>query len=343
MRVVQLEGGAEPTQPSEVRLAAADALDASGLLHWRPSPGGQWQGPPHPRSGAALRGWLVALTLTEDEDEGVRQRVTGLLQPCVAGTEGSGGGGVRTAPVHTEGLQRAVVFEVLPARFGADAPALASALCGLVVRAKDPVPAEVQQAAAAAARSADPQQQQQQQQGRIFDAELDNQHEEPLFVAQLAARQLRGAVEAGGGLADAAEQMCEAAVQRVLGELQQVVDLSPAPPASSEQGAATAGVAGQQLVQQPGVWPYVSCRLLLLWALAPVWRPRRDVAAAVEQAVAGLLRSAGGDAPSGPLGALLRLLRRECGGQAADADADADVAEQEALFLLEDGACFLAS
>jgi hypothetical protein len=127
---------------------------------------------------------------------------------------------------------------------------------------------------------------------RLFDREADNHHEEPLLLAQLAARSLQGALRgcppaaqgapssAGGaaGAAAAAEQLLVWAAA-VVQAIHAVLD------AADSAGSGSA-VQLSALANQEEVYPLLLRGLLALWACAAVLRPSPSGAA---QAVARIL------------------------------------------------------
>ena len=166
----------------------------------------------------------MALTLSEDEDEEVRAAASAMMQAAWAAAgdgragviSGSGGAaavdeGSRCAQpahhqpqlLHVEGAQRAAVAALprLFARSGRMAAALADLVWGpseplpeLLAQFPLPTDAHTHAHSAAAALGGDATAATAPTaivRGRIFDRELDNHHEEPLFFAQLSARELR--------------------------------------------------------------------------------------------------------------------------------------------------------
>lgn len=188
----------QPSQLPELRLAAAEALAASGLLGLDPAQA-------EAAAAAAADAWEALLPLLEDEDEAVRAAACAAAAAASefgghAASSCSGGGGSRqaaapgsaepTAPSAEHILRQ--LFPKLAARFGPH-PALLSLLCRLccptaaaaaagALRGAGSGAAEQQRAAASAAAAT--------ASGKIFDPEPDNMHEEPVLLAQVRALQL---------------------------------------------------------------------------------------------------------------------------------------------------------
>ena len=230
-----LEDCSQPWQLPELRLAAAAALEASGLLALPPEAGATGAGGSNSGSGsggsggssgsgggscspaalpswvveAAVRGWAVSMRLMEDEDDEVRDRMAGAAADAAGGCSGQQlGTGTGAAGEWVErpqqqqqrgSLQRGATVEwvergVLPAlaaRLG-PYPALVRQLCTWACAEAIEAQAAGQRAAAGGAPASE---------GggaasaaaaggsgegrRLFDKELDNNHEEPLLVAQV--------------------------------------------------------------------------------------------------------------------------------------------------------------
>lgn len=180
----------QPVQLPELRLAAAEALAASGMLVLEPLQSEQ-------AASTAAGAWEALLPLLEDEDEAVRAVASSAAAAAIDAFQGSAGGGAgqpatpgsaeAVAPSEERTLRR--LFPALAARFGPH-PALLSLLCRLccpaaaaaagvpggacagAAEAGRPAPAAIAAAAAAAS-------------GKIFDPEPDNMHEEPVLLAQV--------------------------------------------------------------------------------------------------------------------------------------------------------------
>ncbi len=189
----------QPVQLPELRLAAAEALAASGMLVLEPLQSEQ-------AASTAAGAWEALLPLLEDEDEAVRAVASSAaaaeidaFQGAASSSSGAGAGqpaapgsAEAVAPSEERTLRR--LFPALAARFGPH-PALLSLLCRLCCSAAAAAagvpggafagaaeagrPASAAVAAAAAAAS-----------GKIFDPEPDNMHEEPVLLAQVHGRSL---------------------------------------------------------------------------------------------------------------------------------------------------------
>lgn len=213
-----IEDCSQPWQLPELRLAAVAALESSGLLALRPAAdsGGRSGGCgradegqlPEWLVGAAVGAWAVAVRLLEEEDSEIRDSMTAAA--AAAAGDGSAGAACSSQLQLQQGTVEWVlrrVFEVLPARFGAQ-PALLRQLRAWVWALPEGEPdtpgaavagdeagsgstaassgsnnsgagdggsgGAAEPAGAAEGR-------------RLFDRELDNHHEEPLLIAQVGA------------------------------------------------------------------------------------------------------------------------------------------------------------
>ncbi|MEW5310713.1 MAG: hypothetical protein WDW38_002483 [Sanguina aurantia] len=215
-------GCSAATQPEELRAAAVETLHACGLLllpsttQAQPGSDTQHRGP-HSEVGALLlplqwRALQQLVLMMEDEDKGVRERAAVLAAAAVPDSRSGGGGWARWdggLPVCIEGVSRQLVARLV-GRFGCvegvswgggasefvlDGGSRAT-LRLLVARAEgvsvpnptSPPPSQVSPSQPPAPSPATPLPRKQQQPSqRIFLKELDNQYEEPLWVAQVAA------------------------------------------------------------------------------------------------------------------------------------------------------------
>jgi hypothetical protein len=163
---------AAPAQLPELRLAAAEALAASGLLALQPSQSDA-------AAEAAAAAWEALLQLVEDDDEEVRGAATAAAAaalatpgwaPAAAAAEAEAEAGCEPAAPCEERLLRRVL-PALTARFGPH-PALLSLLRRLCWAGGEDAAAGRGGGCAAAAE-------------KLFDREPDNMHEEPLLLAQV--------------------------------------------------------------------------------------------------------------------------------------------------------------
>ena len=260
-----------PHQLPELRLASARALHTSGLLRFDRaflSGSGASSQQQDEATDAAVAACAAAVTLLEDDDGMVREAAAEAVAEAVAAAAtlaAAAGHAVPEAGARRhQRLQQqlsceaaeAMAFELMPARFGPH-PALLAQLCawccplawqraalGLGANRSShgsssssrtpvdpcgPVPAPAEEPAASAALGAAPEGI---AVGRIFDKEADNQHQEALFICQLAA----------------------AALAQLLGDLARCSDGQPA-----EAAAAPALIRG-----------WLDQALLLLESLQPV-------------------------------------------------------------------------
>jgi hypothetical protein len=202
----------QPQQMQELRLAAAAALAASGLLAADPQHSAA-------AAGAVAAAWALALRLAEDEDEAVREVAavaaaavlaewskpqvprpdspgsidTSLLQSAIPGLATAAAKEAPLAaptvlvdvepesPSEERLLRRA--FPALAARFGPH-PALLGLLCRLCC--PDAAAAGGAGTTAEASATAPPMVVGAAKGDRLFDREVDNTHEDPLLMAQVS-------------------------------------------------------------------------------------------------------------------------------------------------------------
>ncbi|KAL4419934.1 hypothetical protein ABPG75_007032 [Micractinium tetrahymenae] len=324
----------QPSQLPELRLAAAEAQAASGLLLLDPAQ-------PEAAAAAAAGAWEALLPLLDDDDEAVRGAASSAAAAAIdafqQGGESSSGGGGGAAQLAAAGSDEPAfpseertlrrLFPSLAARFGPH-PALLSLLCRLCCPAaakgaaaagsldssSDDGSGKQRQATLAAAAAA--------ANAKIFDPEPDNMHEEPVLLAQLAAgalAQLLPYVAAGGAAAAEVQAWAHGALRLL-------------PQAAAELASPAAEQAA------PGVAPpcharfaELYCAWLALWAAARLpadsWPQRSKVAAGVGALADGPVGAAAA-APTTPQ--LAAVAAAAAGAWAGDAEGQAG----NPLFLL---------
>ncbi|MEW5307273.1 MAG: hypothetical protein WDW36_009680 [Sanguina aurantia] len=325
-------GCSAATQPEELRAAAVETLHACGLLllpsttQAQPGSDTQHRGP-HSEVGALLlplqwRALQQLVLMMEDEDKGVRERAAVLAAAAVPDSRSGGGGWARWdggLPVCIEGVSRQLVARLV-GRFGCvegvswgggasefvlDGGSRAT-LRLLVARAPPPSQVSPSQPPAPSPATPLPRKQQQPSQ-RIFLKELDNQYEEPLWVAQVAADLLHTHTlqqyaslaqhHAGPATPAAAPAPTTQQPHRVKAQLRSLdkllqgswqeaargvaaaATLMTSSPLDSRaihgtegsRGAVSAHIApwSSGLLSQPAVFPSLQRALLLLWAVPP--------------------------------------------------------------------------
>lgn len=209
---------------------------------------------------------------------------------------------------------------------------------------------------------------------RLFDREPDNEHEEPLLLAQLAAREYRALLANTGGAAAHGAARAAVATAAERAGVDGVADAS-----SSATGAASGGGAGaavsmesaelleaatcrleqaasaldQQchsasgddgggawiggLVHDPSAFPYLFRWLLALWAVPPVHVPCA-VADALVRRLRRCLPALHSPELSGPMVAALRGVA-EVWHVALPSAGSNDASPWSVLFLLDEGLC----
>ncbi|DBA77762.1 TPA: hypothetical protein ACH3X2_008451 [Trebouxia sp. C0005] len=272
-------------QFDDIRLAAAVALEASGLLSCQAHMHQPWQGSSR-LTVPALQAWVIVVTMMEDEDSEVRAAASGAAGAALQalGDEGvSYGAHVELVLRHAFDLLGSCCLHL---------PVMQQHMLDLLYR---PQSSRLFKASTSkqhnhecsSAAAASPKQPQTQPQGppipaegtanggepqpdgdmpakgcqldpglvrRLFDKELDNQHEEPLLLAQLVAHQLRLALQtdADHDLTQRVVVWANAAEQDLLGMTQSIAQLQ-------KHETLFGGVANHGDVLQP-----VYCMLLAL-------------------------------------------------------------------------------
>ncbi|KAG1680341.1 hypothetical protein FOA52_015431 [Chlamydomonas sp. UWO 241] len=342
----EIERAAGADQADAMRAAAADALGASGILHLAAA-GNSIGGGGSGGGGAALRGWLTALTLLQDEDADVRSDTAALCQRSAGahGTQQLAGGGLFVEVVLRQ------VLRLLRVSFGGDARSR-SALRGLVADASE-APPELLVPQAGGGHGTGLVR-------RLFDREADNQHEEPLLVAQLAAREHRELLgDAAAGDGGEVLEWLQVAADRLDGAAGALTQLQQ-PGAVSGGGSSGGGGWVGGLVNHPTTFPYLFRWLLVFWAAPPRHaRASPEQVAALRARLGRALSAVCTPELSGPMVAVASEVAREWGvelpgscsmatataaalpgGRPADASAArAGASPWHALFLLDGGPC----
>ena len=248
----EIESSTGADQPESSRAAGRDALASSRLLLLPPARGCMGDTGP-----VSIRALLTVLKLMEDEDKDTRDLAADAAQEAMTlsqldssstdsqqdfsdGLDSSSS--FMTGSLYVEVvIRRTVVF--LSSRLSNGGSHALSAIQGLVYDPRDPIPELLQEDSSVLVR-------------RLFEHEDDNQHEEPLLIAQLVARELRKASSLVQESSVASDWLlsCLETVERVALVLERQGSLS-------SRGKWIGGLANH-----PSIFPFLFRLVLAFWA-----------------------------------------------------------------------------